>query len=241
MEFTSKPPSSTLGRNLFILLFFCSLLLGYGLFRYRGMLTSSLQGWLFAGVLLVMVVFFAAYAYISREVIEGFGPDEMWAQQRGDSYGLCAGFFWTIEIIAANMTPEPNRIVDIICIVGVLLVAFLGSLHGVLHTRSFAYGLRIGLWSGMLSALISCFVLLLLTYLLLGRLQLYPQYVQEFVHSGDLNITNHIVKNAILASAGHIVLGPLLGLALGALGALLGRTIVHRKPVTQQEKEGASK
>ncbi len=220
---------SALGHNLFFSLFFSSLLLGYGLIKYRGMLTFSRQGLLFAGLLLVLVVAFVVYVLVSRDVADGFGRDEIWAQQQGVTFGLLAGLFWIGEIVADNIVATPMRLIGIICIVGVLVVTFLGGVYGAWHTKTFRFGLRIGLWSGMLSSLVAWIIVMFLTYILMERLQHYPQYIQGFAHSGDPDIMTYLVKNAIFASAAHLVFGPLLGLALGALGALLGKALVRAR------------
>ena len=228
MAFTSMPQPSGLARGLFVALFVCLLLLGYGLIRYRGMLVFSGQGLLFAGLLLLLTVLFAAYAFVGREISEGFGRDEMWAQRQAVMVGLLAAVFWVVEVVVDNIISTPNRTIAIACGVGVLVVVFFGGLYGAQHTRTFAFGLRIGLWSGMLSSLFAWIALLLLTYILMARLQLYPQYVQGFTHSGNPDIMTYIVKNAIFAAAVHLVIGPVLGLALGALGALAGRALTRR-------------
>ncbi len=237
MAFTSMPRQSGLARSLSIALFLCLLLLGYSLIRYRGMLVFSRSGLLFAGLLLVLTGLFAAYAFIVREISEGFGRDEMWAQRQGVNFGLLASLFWLAEVVGDNILPTSSRIIDIICLAGVLVVTLIGGIYGARHTGNFSFGLRIGLWSGMLSALIAWIALLLLTYILMTRLQLYPQYIHGFAHSGDSNITTYIVKNAIFDAAGHLIIGPLLGLALGALGALAGSALFRRKSDLQMEEQ----
>lgn len=237
MAFTSMPKPSGLARNLFVALFLCLLLLGYGLIRYRGLLIFSRSGLLFAGLLLVLTVLFVAYAYIGREISEGFGRDEMWAQQQGLNFGILAALFWLAQVAVDTINATPNRVVDIICIGGVIVVTFLAGLYGAWHTHSFSFGLRIGLWSGMLSSLVAWVALLLLTYVLLPRLQLYPLSVQGFAHSGDADIATYIVRNAMFVAAGHLVLGPVLGLALGALGALPGKALSRPESSRQPEEQ----
>ncbi|GAC1475024.1 MAG: hypothetical protein PVSMB5_29150 [Ktedonobacteraceae bacterium] len=237
MAFTPVEEQSGLARNLLVLLFLCLLLLGYGLIRYREMLTFSRPGLLFVGLLLVLTLLFAGYAFIGREVSEGFGRNEMWAQRQGVLFGLLAGLLWVLEIVVDDILPASNSVIAIICLVALLVLACCAGFYGAQHTRSFSFGLKIGLWSGMLGSLIAWIALLLLTYILLERLRLYPQYMLGFRHSGDPDIATYLVKNAIFLAAGHLVLGPLLGLALGALGALAGQGLARRKPAPQADEQ----
>lgn len=236
MAFTSLPEQSGLARSLYIALFLCLLLLGYGLIRYRGMLVFSGQGLLFAGLLLLLTLIFAAYAFLGREISEGFGREEMWAQRQGMNFGLLVALFWVAEVVVDNIIPTFNLVIAIACIVGVLVVQFIAGVYGAQHTRSFSFGLRIGLWSGMLSSLIAWIVLLVLTYILMPQLQGYSRYMQGFAHSGTSDIMTYIVKNAISAATGYLVIGPVMGLAFGALGALVGKFFAGRKSVVQSEE-----
>jgi hypothetical protein len=88
----------------------------------------------------------------------------------------------------------------------------------------------------MLSALITWIVLLLLTYVLMSRLQSYPRYMQGLAHSGTYDIAVYIVRNAIVAATGYLVVGPVVGLVFGALGALPGKVFARREAAPQLEK-----
>ena len=236
MAFTSMPEQSGLARSLFVALLLGLLLLGYGLIRYRSMLVFSGQGLLFAGLLLLLTIMFASYAFVGREISEGFGRDEMWAQRQGMNFGLLGSLFLGAEAVVDNILPDFNFLIALACALGLLIVQFIAGLYGARHTRSLSSGLRIGLWSGMLSSLIAWIVLLLMTYILMPLLQNYPRYIQGFSHSGTSDITTYIAKNAIVAATSYLVIGPIMGLAFGALGALLGKAFAPRKPAPQLEE-----
>lgn len=84
----------------------------------------------------------------------------------------------------------------------------------------------------MISALMAMAALLADTYLFSPIRPGSTVLTQVFTNGADADIPTHLVRDAIASGAGYLVLGSLLGVCLGALGALgaaVGREFISVK------------
>jgi hypothetical protein len=142
----------------------------------------------------------------------------------GTLCGLGAGLGWMIEVAAGNLAVGQSW--QLVAYFGGTLMALALTLAagvaGALTTRSFRGGLVAGVWSGIMSGLIGCLALLALPHLFLDALRRDPQTLAEFARSRASNLATYIAGDFSAGAINHLLIGLLLGLTLGVLGAAIG-------------------
>ena len=179
---------------------------------------------------LIALFMLTATTFLHWRLKERFISD---LQTRNVAIGLGFGLLWTIEISINNFIhpdiPLRDNIDNIIFSVIAILIFMKSTWDAYLHNNLYD-GLRSGFWSGISSGAIACLTALALIifgmkYILLDPLNLkeWSDIKSESKSSGmDVYFAYQTFTGAIM----HLfILGALMGLVLGALGGVAGKTI----------------
>jgi len=198
-------------------------LVAYGLVHYPATLNEGTASAVYA---LLLVVLLAAYCAIAIRLTQTRTEAAAVALRHGAIWGVLVGGFWLVEALAGNLgfdlVTSWVRLAYYGAIFAVLALTFVAGGYAGLRTGRIAAGTLAGLWSGLISGLIACIVLVSMTYLFMGMLQLDPQNIQEFGRNGAPDLATSIVGESLAGGINHLWLGPLLGVALGTVGGVVG-------------------
>ncbi len=200
----------------------CLLASLFSMIRYPGILTPLAVGILY---LVLFALTIGAYLVTVIRLSHPATPDTMLALSWGVRWGLLIAALWIIELLAGNLGDGHGWVLIPYYVgeFGAYGLTVAAGLLGARRTCRVSTGALIGLWSGVVSGLVMALALLLVAYGLSGHLQHDPQTIQEFQRSGAPDLTTYIVGDFLAAMIGHLLLvGLLLGTALGALGGLIG-------------------
>ena len=155
---------------------------------------------------------------------------EAYALRQGLWGGLVVGILWIIEIWMGNLANPQSEIAEFVvhlvyrlCIVAVPLVTLFTTFRATQRTGQISSGVWVGLWSGVLSALMVFGTFVVLTYVFPQASQTDPQTLYQFARSGFTDFAAFTLADALVAMISHLWIGPVLGLLFGALGSILGR------------------
>ena len=150
----------------------------------------------------------------------------------GGWLGLALGLCWLIELWAGNLAnPSTNAMVLLAyrgSTIAVPLLTIMTAFYASRHTGSQQTGIWVGIWSSMISALITFAGLMGIAYL--GGLTHDPQTIQQALSNGTTNIMAYSVADSLAGAINHLWIGPLLGILFGAIGGFMG--IVGRQKNT---------
>jgi len=150
-------------------------------------------------------------------------------------FGLVIGLFFAIMMLIEYLvphTPRQNVILAFAIFGTFFLLLSVAGFVGACATRSAWSGVLTAVWSAMIGSLI-WFVLLLVTYYaFLGtdyeaRFLETDQVIADFERSGMNDLRAFIVQDYLGGGFFHLLLGPLLAFALGAIGAIIALTLVQ--------------
>jgi hypothetical protein len=148
----------------------------------------------------------------------------------GGLLGLVLGVCWLVELWAGNLAdPAANRLILLVYRGSVLAVplltvvtaSYVSKQSGLIGT-----GTWVGLWSGIISALITFEGLVLIGYS--GVLLHDPQTIQQAAHHGVADVMSFSIADSFAAAINHLWIGPLIGLVCGTLGGLVGQAATGR-------------
>jgi hypothetical protein len=88
----------------------------------------------------------------------------------------------------------------------------------------------IGLWSGIISGLLTFLCLMAITYLFLNIMLRDPQNILQFGTSGAPDLATFVIGDSLAGAVGHLVIGLVLGPAFGTIGTLLGKALAQPIP-----------
>jgi len=148
------------------------------------------------------------------------------ALHQGTFWGLVCGGAWSLELILANLDLVGSRITFLVLYYGSTQVAFLlPGLAGIMaacRAKRISRGIEAGLLCGMFGALTIFLTYIALSSLLLQAGQHDPGTIREFQQSGLVDMPTFIVGDYLAAMVAHLWIGLGTGLALGAVGAVIG-------------------
>ena len=155
------------------------------------------------------------------------------SQERNVALGIGIGFLWTIEICINNLIqpglPLRDNIDDIFWVIIALLILII-AIRETYLTNRLQSGLKSGFWNGISSGAIACltaliFIVFGMKYLLIDPINLKEWSglnINEKSAGPDVYFAYQTFAGAIM----HLViLGVIMGLFLGTIGGLIGKTL----------------
>jgi hypothetical protein len=196
-------------------------------FLYR---TYSWPTGLEAAGCLISVILIAAGLLIFWLLRDKFIND---LQKRNVLLGLGVGLLWTLEIIVNNIiqpdVPLRDNIDNIFWAAIALLILSI-SIRDAYQTKKMLKGIMSGFWTGISSGAVACLTALIFIVFGMKYLLLDPVNFREWTDiKASENTSGMDVYFAYQTLAGAVmhlfVLGAIMGLFLGIIGGLIGRTL----------------
>lgn len=111
---------------------------------------------------------------------------------------------------------------------GAVGVTGVGGFVAAYRTGRISAALRVGIWSGLLSGGIVFVTGMSMVILFHGALMKDPSYVHEFAQTThrqptEAELSNFFFWDMLGGALNHLWIGPLLGLTVGGLGAIIGK------------------
>jgi hypothetical protein len=157
------------------------------------------------------------------------------------TFGLLIGGMWMAEVLIGNLggTPVLGNIREFRpriyamaswCALGAVVVAGLGGLVAAHETGSIGAALRVGIWSGVISGAITCVTILSVTLLFHDALMKESSNIREFALSAHrpptgAELSAFLYWDAFGGGVNHLWIGPLLGVTIGGVGAVIGKFV----------------
>jgi hypothetical protein len=205
----------------------CLSVTAYSLLRYPGILVPLRTGMLYSGVLVAVLL---TYLLIAWRLTGNDDSDSVLAAGPGLNWGLIIAIFWLIEMLAGNLFDGKSSLVRIFYF-GSSILAFglplFAGIWGLKKSGRIRDGMLIGLWSGIVSGLLAFLILMMITYLFLNTMLRDPQNALQFKESGAPDLVTFIIGDSLAGATGHLLIGIILGTALGSVGGLLGKGLRH--------------
>lgn len=205
-------------------------LVGYGLVRYAlfSHASSSRTG------IVISICALALLSIVYGGIVIGqkrtTTASSRIAAHEGLLGGLLVGGLWIVEILLTSQAiSEGIAGWFVLAPLFLLIVLFrLGaSVRAAYRTKRIGTGIMTGFWIGLLTSIITNAALLLVTYLFLHTIQ---QHTYQLTRNWP--DTDVLVGGAFAGSFAHLLLDPLLGLGLGAIGGVIGKRMA---PQTEQK------
>jgi hypothetical protein len=210
----------------------CLLVTGYSLLRYPAILLPLRVGIVFASVFLVVLL---GYVIIAWRLTQSTDSDAAWIANHGLIWGIMTAGFWLIEIVAGNLFDPRHSAVQIIYFgssVTAFALPFFAGIWGAKRSGTIRAGTLVGLWSGIVSGLLTFLSLMAVTYLFINNMLKDPQNILQFQGSGAPDLVTFVIGDSLAGATGHLVIGLILGPALGAIGGVIRQFLEHRKSTT---------
>jgi hypothetical protein len=117
-------------------------------------------------------------------------------------------------------------------VLGAVGLTALGSIVAAYRTGSIGAALRVGIWSGVISGAITCVTIMSITILFHEAMMKDSSNIHEFARSAhrtptEAELSAFLYRDALGGGLNHIWIGPLLGLTIGGIGAIIGKSLRH--------------
>lgn len=179
----------------------------------------------------IFLAILSIYLILAWQLTQSSSPDDRQVARHGLRWGSLIASFWFIEIVAGNLADSQQIMVQIFYF-GAAMIAFVLPLFaGIWEAKQFGTlraGLLIGLWSGMISGLLSFLFLMAVAYLFLNPLLLDSQNILQFQNSGAPDIVTFVIGDYLAGAMGHLVIGLVFGAGFGILGGMIGKALTGR-------------
>jgi hypothetical protein len=159
------------------------------------------------------------------------------------AFGFIIGGAWMSEVLLANLGgtsvfgnlrdfhPQVYAAAPWLALCAVALTALAGYV-AAFRTGSIAAALKVGVFSGLISGAIACLTVVSITVFFHDAMMKDPSNVHEFARSAhraptEAELSNFLYSDAVAGGVNHIWIGPLLGLTVGAVGALIGKWLIR--------------
>jgi len=203
----------------------CLLVVGYSLLRYPTILIPLRTGVLFASVFFLVVLI---YGLITWRLSFNTTPEAAWLARASLVWGILIAILWLVEILTGNLGRTESAALKLAYFgaTGVALVlSLIAGMWGSMHTGQTRTGALLGLYSGMVSGLLTFLILMAVTYLFLNSFLQDPQNISQFQQSGTADLTAFVIGDSLAGGLGHLVIGLVLGPLLGAIGGVIGKVL----------------
>jgi hypothetical protein len=213
---------------------FCLLITLASVKAYPAILTSLDDSIVF---LVLLGIASLGYILIAMFTTRSRMPDVAMATRRGLQWGAITGIFWLIEVLAGNLGDIHQAWVMVAYFGGALIaygLPLITALIGARSTGRATAGIVIGLWSGMIGAIITFLGLMVLTALFMGVMQVRSDNIAEFHRSNAPDIMTFLIGDALAGGINHLLLiGTLFSGILGVIGGFAGKALA-----TQESSDG---
>ena len=107
-------------------------------------------------------------------------------------------------------------------------VTLFGGMVASYQTNSIPAALRVGVWSGLISGAITLVTILAITFLFHRAMMGDPANMREFMRGAHhvpsaAELSSFLYMDALGGGLNHLWIGPLLGVTVGAAGAIFGK------------------
>ena len=159
-------------------------------------------------------------------------------------FGLLTGGMWFGEIILGNLggTSVFRNIRDVHpriyalagwFALGAVGVTAMGGLVAAYRTCRIAAALRVGVWSGLINGGIVFVIVTGVAILFHAALMQDPSNIHEFARTAhraptETELSSFLYWDALGGALNHLWIGPLLGLTVGGVGAIVGKSWRNR-------------
>jgi hypothetical protein len=158
-------------------------------------------------------------------------------------FGLLIGAMWIGEVLLGNLGgtsvfgylrdvhPRVFALAPAFALAAVIVTLF-GGMLAAYQLNSIPAALRVGVWSGLLSGGIALLTLLAVTFLFHNAMMGDPANIHEFARSAhhlpaQAELSRFLYIDALGGGLNHLWIGPLLGVTVGAVGAVFGKWQRH--------------
>jgi hypothetical protein len=140
------------------------------------------------------------------------------------TFGLLIGGLWIAEIVLGNVGGARAHAMAPLFAVMAVAMAGMAGLVSASESGSLATALRVGAWSGLLSAIMMGVVGLALVRLFHDAMMRDPANVREFmrgVHHAptQAELSSFLYSDMLGGVLNHLWIGPTLGVTVGGIGA----------------------
>jgi len=179
-------------------------------------------------LLTAMAALLCAYGYAARVAQRPRTTEAATTVTVGGRFAIVVSGCWILEIVAGNLLGDHlySDAIYSAALLGVILSCVGAGAAAARCTGRFIDGIAAGGWSGLAGGWVPLFTLLVIVVLLPGTVAADPQNVAQAARSGASNVLEFAIGDDLLAGVNHLWLGPLIGLAFGALGAAVAKAIV---------------
>jgi hypothetical protein len=154
-------------------------------------------------------------------------------------FGLLIGGMWMGEILLGNLggtsvLGDPRDVHPrVYAMAGWFALAAvgvsgMGGMVAAYRTGRVSAALRVGVWSGLLSGGIVFVIAMSMVILFHGALMQDPSNIHEFARTAhraptEAELSSFLYWDALGGALNHLWIGPLLGLTVGGIGAIIGK------------------
>jgi hypothetical protein len=162
-------------------------------------------------------------------------------------FGLFIGAMWMGEVITGNLGGTPvfgnlrdssPRLQELApwFAMGAVSVTAVSGLVAAYRTGSIGAALRVGVWSGVISGVMVFVTGVTIVVLFHDAMMKDPSNIHEFSLSADrpptdAELSGFLYSDMLAGMVAHLFIGPLLGVTVGGIGALIGKLALTR-PIT---------
>ena len=223
LAMTSESRHSPLQNFLIIGIFLCLFVAGYSLLRYPAILIPLRSGILFVSIFGLTLL---SYSFITWRLSFNSETEAAWIARTSLGWGILISFFWFVEIVIGNLSNTRKTTFQVLYFgaSGVaLILPIIAGAWGANHSGKLRTGRLVGLYSGMVSGLLTFLILMVITYLFLNSFLQDTQNIIQFHESGIVDLTAFVIGDSLAGALGHLVIGLVLGTLLGAIGGAIGK------------------
>jgi len=206
-------------------------LIVYGVIRFPTTLTVPRDAPLgiCAGIAIATI-----YGFVGWFGVRAPGLRDPRVVREGVRFGLCGGVMFAISMLGEYLVPhnEQQNVILAIATFGLFfLLLFASGFFGTLATRRVTAGPLAAVWTALIASQIWFFLLLGIYYAFIGtpqeaRFLVVDQVIADFKRSGMRDLRAFIFEDYMGGGFYHSLLGPLLALPLGVLGALGAKSLL---------------
>ena len=149
-------------------------------------------------------------------------------------FGLLIGISWMGEVLFGNLGDTPllgSFRMSHLHVYGTMIWSFVNGAIALTALAGFVAAYRIGdfgkavfasVCSGLISGVIVLIGLMTMEIVFHYALRQSPSVLSEFATSGQTDLDQFMYGDALVGGLAHVLIGPGLGLTVGAVGAALG-------------------
>jgi hypothetical protein len=201
-----------------------AILIACGVAAYPASIIGQPRGMEFQLMLFMVAALLALYGVLANRARRATFDAAF--QKRALAFGIAIGCAWSTAVLADNLLDLKTHAVGLGVISMVLVLSISAGAMGARTNGRLREGAELGLYSGMIGAVLMFAVALLMTLLAMRTLSQKADNLREFSGSGAPDIAAYVFKNITAVGTSHLVIGIALGFALGFLGGVPARRAI---------------